>query len=83
MQTLGKTMSIEKNKIVTKNLLKNKLCDTCLFVGRRSVDTATSLTCENSQRYSKEKTWELPVIRTCERWKQSRDTTLSLMYEPE
>jgi NMD protein affecting ribosome stability and mRNA decay len=79
-------MSVEKDKIVTKNLLKNKLCDTCLFIGRRSIDigsTATYLTCENSQRYAKEKTWELPVIRTCERWKQSHETSPSIMYDYE
>lgn len=77
-------MSLEKDKIVTKNLLKNKLCDTCLFVGRRSIDfgsTVSKLTCENSQRYAKEKTYELPVIRTCERWKQSHETIPSFMYE--
>ena len=68
------------NKVITKNLLKNKLCDNCLFVGNHPGRTI-SMTCENSQRYSKEKSFELPKIRTCERWKQTHFSSEMYDYE--
>jgi hypothetical protein len=40
-----------------------------------------SMTCENSQRYSKIKSYELPKVRTCERWKEAHFSGEMYDYE--